>query len=53
MVPLTPDEEKLTIDSCLCDACYRHVDRRANCPSYRKRPLGKQPMDPPLTSLHK
>ncbi|RVE48186.1 hypothetical protein evm_007140 [Chilo suppressalis] len=37
------NEEKLTIDSCLCDACYRHVDRRANCPSYRKRPLGKQP----------
>ncbi|XP_060804007.1 uncharacterized protein LOC106136325 isoform X2 [Amyelois transitella] len=35
------NEEKLTIDSCLCDACYRHVDRRANCPSYRKRPLAK------------
>ncbi|XP_026479744.1 uncharacterized protein LOC113386160 [Ctenocephalides felis] len=30
-------EEKLTVDNCLCDACYRHVDRRANCPSYRKR----------------
>lgn len=24
-------EEKLTVDSCLCDACFRHVDRRANC----------------------
>lgn len=30
-------EEKLTRDSCLCDACFRHVDRKANCPSYRKR----------------
>ncbi|XP_059044970.1 uncharacterized protein LOC131840786 [Achroia grisella] len=39
------NEEKLTIDSCLCDACYRHVDRRANCPSYRKRPMVKQPTD--------
>lgn len=31
------DEEKLTVDNCLCDACFRHVDRRANVPSYRKR----------------
>lgn len=42
------DEEKLTSDSCLCDACFRHVDRRANCPSYRKRPLVKQPTDTTL-----
>lgn len=34
---LFTDEEKLTVDSCLCDACFRHVDRRANCPSYKKR----------------
>lgn len=27
----------MTRDSCLCDACFRHVDRKANCPSYRKR----------------
>lgn len=25
------------MDNCLCDACFRHVDRRANCPSYKKR----------------
>lgn len=31
------DEEKLTVDNCLCDACFRHVDRRANCPMYKKR----------------
>ncbi|XP_055715512.1 uncharacterized protein LOC129809588 isoform X1 [Phlebotomus papatasi] len=31
------NEEKLTVDNCLCDACYRHVDRRANCPSYRNK----------------
>ncbi|KAL7033257.1 hypothetical protein ACKWTF_007520 [Chironomus riparius] len=31
------NEEKLTKDSCLCDACFRHVDRRANCPSYRNK----------------
>lgn len=27
-------EKHLTRDSCLCDACYRHVDRKANTPSY-------------------
>ncbi|EDW53841.1 GM22607 [Drosophila sechellia] len=31
------NEEKLTVDNCLCDACFRHVDRRANVPSYKKR----------------
>lgn len=31
------DEEKLTVDNCLCDACFRHVDRRANVPAYAKR----------------
>lgn len=25
------------MDNCLCDACFRHVDRRANAPSYKKR----------------
>lgn len=32
-----PDELKLTRDSCLCDACYRHVDRKANTPSYSSK----------------
>ncbi|XP_047997506.1 titin-like isoform X2 [Leguminivora glycinivorella] len=53
------NEERLTIDSCLCDACYRHVDRRANCPSYRKRapkppgqlPQPQQPEKPPSPSV--
>ncbi|XP_044737037.1 uncharacterized protein LOC123298996 isoform X2 [Chrysoperla carnea] len=30
-------EKHLTPDSCLCDACYRHVDRKANVPSYSKQ----------------
>ncbi|GBP53278.1 hypothetical protein EVAR_44279_1 [Eumeta japonica] len=44
------NEEKLTIDSCLCDACYRHVDRRANCPSYRRnKPAARAP---PAVTVH-
>ncbi|XP_022905628.1 uncharacterized protein [Onthophagus taurus] len=27
-------EKHLTRDSCLCDACFRHVDRKSNIPSY-------------------
>lgn len=27
-------EKHLTRDSCLCDACFRHVDRKSNAPSY-------------------
>lgn len=34
-------ETKIKIDSCLCDACFRHVDRKANCPSYRKKAEAK------------
>lgn len=30
-------ELHLTAESCLCDACYRHVDRKANCPSYKEK----------------
>jgi hypothetical protein len=32
-------EKHLTRDSCLCDACYRHVDRKANTPSYTNKSL--------------
>ncbi|XP_058455358.1 titin homolog isoform X1 [Malaya genurostris] len=41
-------EVKIKIDSCLCDACFRHVDRKTNCPSYRKKTEAKS-----LTSLAK
>lgn len=27
----------MTRDSCLCDACYRHVDRKVNTPSYNNK----------------
>lgn len=30
-------EKHLTRDSCLCDACYRHVDRKSNTPSYSNK----------------
>ncbi|XP_058055937.1 uncharacterized protein LOC131207343 [Anopheles bellator] len=30
-------ESKISLDSCLCDACFRHVDRKANCPSQKKK----------------
>ncbi|SPP78256.1 uncharacterized protein LOC117581105 isoform X2 [Drosophila guanche] len=33
------NEEKLTVDNCLCDACFRHVDRRANAAPYNKKRL--------------
>lgn len=29
-------ETHLALDSCLCDACIRYVDRKANCPSSSK-----------------
>ncbi|XP_055635292.1 uncharacterized protein LOC129775075 [Toxorhynchites rutilus septentrionalis] len=41
-------EVKIKIDSCLCDACFRHVDRKANCASYRRRTEAKS-----LSSLAK
>lgn len=27
------------MNNCLCEACIRHLDRRANCPLYKNRPL--------------
>lgn len=42
-ITISLGEEKLTKDSCLCDACFRHVDRRANCPSYKSKRLSAPP----------
>lgn len=39
------------MDSCLCDACFRHVDRRANCASYKKRLSAPQPTTASLTEF--
>lgn len=44
------DGEKLTVDSCLCDACFRHVDRKANCPSYKKRLSEPAKTNEPITT---
>ncbi|KAK6621077.1 hypothetical protein RUM43_011383 [Polyplax serrata] len=42
-------EVHLTADSCLCDACFRHVDKKSNCPTFthkkgdiRRRSVRKQ-----------
>ncbi|XP_044749946.1 uncharacterized protein LOC123310514 isoform X2 [Coccinella septempunctata] len=40
-------EKNLTKDSCLCDACYRHIDRRANTPSYTNKSVKRGPMIAP------
>nr|CAI5832250.1 unnamed protein product [Callosobruchus analis] len=40
-------EKHLTRDSCLCDACYRHVDRKSNTPSYSNRSLKRSAMVAP------
>ncbi|XP_058169605.1 uncharacterized protein LOC131284764 [Anopheles ziemanni] len=36
-------ESKITLDSCLCDACFRHVDRKANYPSQKKKTASSGP----------
>ncbi|CAH0387325.1 unnamed protein product [Bemisia tabaci] len=44
----------LTKDSCLCDACFRYVDRRANCPSFKAqtpRPQKRQPLSDAVCSV--
>ncbi|KAJ8938586.1 hypothetical protein NQ318_013640 [Aromia moschata] len=40
-------EKHLTRDSCLCDACYRHVDRKANTPSYTNKSLKRNSLVAP------
>ncbi|KAK9875713.1 hypothetical protein WA026_009510 [Henosepilachna vigintioctopunctata] len=40
-------EKHLTRDSCLCDACYRHIDRKANTPSYVSKSFKRGPLIAP------
>ncbi|CAG9832300.1 unnamed protein product [Diabrotica balteata] len=40
-------ETHLTRDSCLCDACYRHVDRKSNTPSYMNKSLKRNSLVAP------
>ncbi|RZC37265.1 uncharacterized protein BDFB_004147 [Asbolus verrucosus] len=40
-------EKHLMRDSCLCDACYRHVDRKANTPSYTNKSYKRSAMVAP------
>ncbi|KAJ8984567.1 hypothetical protein NQ317_006029 [Molorchus minor] len=40
-------EKHLTRDSCLCDACYRHIDRKANIPSYTNKSLKRNSLVAP------
>ncbi|XP_023017565.2 enhanced adult sensory threshold isoform X1 [Leptinotarsa decemlineata] len=40
-------EKHLTTDSCLCDACYRHVDRKSNTPSYVNKSLKRNALVAP------
>ncbi|XP_076251091.1 enhanced adult sensory threshold isoform X2 [Rhynchophorus ferrugineus] len=40
-------EKHLTRDSCLCDACYRHVDRKSNSPSYTNKSLKRNSLVAP------
>ncbi|KAL1489908.1 hypothetical protein ABEB36_013834 [Hypothenemus hampei] len=40
-------EKHLTRDSCLCDACYRHVDRKSNSPSYNNKSLKRNSLVAP------
>ncbi|XP_060530364.1 uncharacterized protein LOC132704402 isoform X2 [Cylas formicarius] len=40
-------EKHLTRDSCLCDACYRHVDRKSNTPSYTNKSLKRNSLVAP------
>ncbi|CAH1402873.1 unnamed protein product [Nezara viridula] len=48
------NEPHLTGESCLCDACYRYVDRKANCPSKANATPGtsggKTKVRPPASS---
>lgn len=39
-------------DSCLCDACYRHVDRRSAGLQYGAKPINKRATPPEQSNCH-
>lgn len=41
-ISLLPAEPHLTADSCLCDACFRHVDKKSNCPTFTEKKMDKR-----------
>lgn len=44
------NELHLTGESCLCDACYRYVDRKANCPTKASGNTNRTRVKPPASS---
>lgn len=45
------NESHLKMDSCLCDGCYRYVDRKANCPQALQRSKKRRSMPNAVCSV--